>query len=50
MKIFKEKPGVISEKGCWVCTHNAYVYTANTLEELIEILNTEWEDDKYLAG
>jgi hypothetical protein len=50
MKIFKEKAGQISEKECWVCIHEEYLYTADTLRELALILNTEWEDDKYLVG
>lgn len=50
MKIFKEKAGVISKGECWVCIHDGYLYTAKTLEKLIEVLNTEWEHDKHLVG
>ena len=59
IEIFKEKAGVISEDEIWVCTcsemtsvdsASGYMYTAKTLEQLIEILNTEWEDDKHLCG
>ena len=49
-KIFKEKAGVISENECWVCICDTYLYTADTLEQLIEILNTEWEHDRHLCG
>lgn len=50
MNIFKEKPGVISEDWVWVCIHEAHMYVANSLMELIAVLNTEWEDDKHLVG
>lgn len=50
MRIFEEKPGVISEDSCWICTHNGYMYIAPTLGELIEMLNTEWEADKHIVG
>lgn len=49
MKIFKQEKGLISKEDCWVCIHDEYIYTAKTLEELIEILNTEWEHDKHLG-
>ena len=50
MRIFKEDAGVISDEACWVCIHKGYLYTAATLEELIEVLNIEWEDDKHFIG
>jgi hypothetical protein len=50
MRIFEEQPGVISEGPCWVCIHNGYMYTALTLEDLIQVLNTEWEHDKHIVG
>ena len=58
-RIYKEKAGVISENEIWVCscTEKAspdsvagYMYTADTSEQLIMILNTEWEHDKHLIG
>ena len=50
MKIYKEKPGIISKDEVWVCIHDDYLYTTDTLQELIEILNTEWEADKNFVG
>lgn len=50
MHIYKEKAGVISEGPVWVCIHDGYLYTADTLEGLIKVLNEEWEHDKYLVG
>lgn len=41
MKIFKEKAGIISENEVWVCIHNCYLYIADTLEKLIDILNID---------
>jgi hypothetical protein len=49
MKIYKEELGVISKKETWVCICEGYLYTAETLEKLVELLNTEWKLDKHLA-
>jgi len=52
-KIFKENAGVISkisEGPVWVCICEEYMYTANTLKDLITVLNTEWKSDKNLVG
>ena len=49
-KIFKQKAGVISPNEVWVCICEEYLYIEDTLEELITLLNTEWKDDKHLAG
>jgi hypothetical protein len=48
--IFKEKPGVISKDSCWICICEGYLYTGDTLEELISTLNSEWKLDKHIAG
>ena len=50
MNIFLEKAGVISQEEVWVCIHQCWFYTADTLEELSKVLNTEWEHDKHLVG
>lgn len=50
MKIYKEKSGVISDHEVWVCIHDDYLYVADTLQELVEILNTEWDSDKNFVG
>ena len=50
MRILKERPGVISKDEVWVCACDGYLYTADTLEELVKVLNTEWKDDKHLVG
>ncbi len=50
MRIFLEEGGVISEESVWVCVNDCYMYTADTLEELVEILNTEWRFDKHMVG
>jgi len=50
MRIFKEKAGVISEEETWVCLCEGYLYTGSSLEDLIEVLNTEWKNDRHLVG
>ena len=49
MRIFQEEAGVISENPVWVCVCEGYLYIADTLESLIEVLNTEWKADKHLV-
>lgn len=44
MKIFQEKARTISDEPVWVCINDYYMYIASTFDELIHILNTEWED------
>ena len=50
MKIFLEDAGVISKESIWVCIHGGYMYTADTLEHLVGVLDTEWQLDKHLVG
>ena len=50
MKIFLEKAGVISPGPIWVCFCTCYMYTADTLEDLVDVLNSEWEHDNHLVG
>jgi len=50
MNIFKEKAGDLSPEEVWVCICEGYIYIADTLEQLIEILNTEWKNERYLVG
>lgn len=50
MNIFKEKAGVLSPEEVWVCICEGYIYIADTLEQLIEILNTEWKNERHLVG
>jgi acyl-ACP thioesterase len=49
-RIFKERPGIISTDACWVCISEGYLYTADTLEELVDVLNTEWKKARHLVG
>ena len=49
MHIFKEKAKVISKEPIWCCVHENYLYTAPTLLKLLTIINTEWEQDKWLG-
>jgi len=50
MRIFLEKSGVISKGSAWVCLCDGYMYTANTLNQLVDVLNTEWKLDRHLVG
>ena len=50
MKIYLQEKGVIGKEDCWCCIHEGYLYIADTLEELVTVLNTEWEHDKHLVG
>lgn len=50
MHIFKENKHVISKEEVWVCICEGYMYSADTLMDLIYILNTEWKHDRHLVG
>lgn len=50
MLIYEEKAGIVSKGTCWVCICDPYMYIADTLLELIDVLNREWENDKHLVG
>ena len=50
MRIFEEEGGIISEESIWVCICGPYMYTGDTLLELVKVLNSEWEHDKHLVG
>jgi hypothetical protein len=49
-RIFKEKPGVISINECWCCISEGYLYTADTLEDLLVMLNSEWKHENHIVG
>lgn len=48
MKIFKEKPNIISEKAVWVCFSHEYMYISETLFGLLYIILSEWKHDTHL--
>ena len=50
MKVFKEKPNIISKNALWVCIHKEYMYTSDTLFRLLLTVIIEWESDKHLVG
>lgn len=50
MQIWREKPGVISEKACWVATYGCWLHTGETLFGLLCSLIFEWKQDRHLVG
>lgn len=48
MKIYKDTTSFSKEM--WVCIEGGYLYMRPTLNELLELLNTEWRDEKHLVG
>lgn len=48
--IYLEKAGVISKDPIWVCICEGYTYTADTLDGLVKVLNSEWKYDRHLVG
>lgn len=34
----------------WCCISEGYMYFADTLEQLVVVLNTEWKLDKHMVG
>lgn len=50
MRIFKEKAGMISENEIWICIDSCWLYTGDTLFELLWCILKEWRSDKHLVG
>lgn len=50
MKVFREKPGIISPKRCWVAIDGPWLYAADSLLALLWQVCTEWHSDKHLVG
>lgn len=53
LKIYKERPGVISYGPLWVgwLAHGmVWMYTADTLPQLLWYIATEWKQDRHLVG
>jgi hypothetical protein len=48
MKIFKDTQSF--DEPVWICIHGEYIYASESIYGLIDILNTEWEHDKHIAG
>jgi hypothetical protein len=43
-------PGEISESGCWTAWESCFLYTAQTLDRLWQVVVSEWRDDAHLVG
>lgn len=48
--VIEEQDADIVYNSTWICTHEKYEYMADSLESLVHILNTEWEEDQHLVG
>lgn len=49
MRIYKEKPGTLSENEIWVCICGWYIYVHSSLNGLIDIMVNEWEGVQHQA-
>lgn len=45
-----ERPGVISRGRCWICIHEAWMYTSESFLGLLREMITGWKHDKNLWG
>lgn len=50
IKMFREKPGVISENECYVILSDEYMYEGDTSQECIWTMILQWKHDKHLVG
>lgn len=51
MRIFKEKPGIVSHGTCWIAvTDDGYLYIEDTLLKLLWCLLTQWKHDRHMVG
>ncbi len=48
--VYLERPGVISPGAVWICFTPGYMYSADTLPDLLHVVDTEWEWDRHLVG
>lgn len=48
MKIFKDS--TIFGVPTWMCFHSYYLYTGETLFQLIKQMLFEWNNDKHMIG
>lgn len=50
MKLFREKPGIISEEPVWVLFWGPYMHINASLLGLAWEFITEYQDDRHLIG
>lgn len=50
MRLFKEKAGVISEVACWVMIDRCWLYTGDTLLQVVWKYVSQYKSDKHLVG
>jgi len=53
LRIWREKPGVISPGTAWCCTYDGvpgYLHIHDSLPQLLWELITEFRSDKHLVG
>lgn len=48
--IICEPPGVISKDRCWVCIHEAWMYTSESFLGLLREMIAGWKHNKNLWG
>lgn len=48
MNIFYDPVNFAEPTYCCIC--GGYMYFADTLEQLVIVLNTEWKQDKHMVG
>lgn len=51
LRLFHERPGVISEGPCWgLLDEMGYLYLADTFVGLVWLVAREWRHDRHLVG
>lgn len=48
--IYKAKPNDVSKKAIWVCVHDCYLYTGDTLFQLLKQMFNNWDSDQHFVG
>lgn len=48
--LFREKPGILAEKACWVILHDEFIYIDGRLCGVLWQFLTEYKNDKHLIG
>jgi len=48
--IYKAKANSLSNKNVWICLSGCYLYTGDTLFQLLKQMINNWESDHHMIG
>lgn len=48
--LVRERPGVVSKNACWLLLHDCWLYSGETVVELLGDISKNWKKDRALIG